>query len=122
MRVLVCGSRNYCEAGIVDHVLSRLQISTLIHGGATGADTLAGEWATKRGIPTEVYPAEWRKYGNSAGPLRNARMLKEGKPDLVIAFPGGRGTRDMVKQAHGYEVSVKHALSDFGPIHHSHAG
>jgi len=39
---------------------------------------------------------EWDELGKKAGPLRNQRMLDEGKPDLVVAFPGGGGTKDMV--------------------------
>ena len=42
---------------------------------------------------------DWKKYGKKAGPLRNQQMLEEGKPDLVVAFPGGNGTADMVRRA-----------------------
>lgn len=71
----------------------------LIHGAARGADQLAGEWAKSRGVSLDVYPADWDKHGRSAGPIRNGRMLVDGKPDMVIAFPGGKGTADMVRQA-----------------------
>jgi hypothetical protein len=47
----------------------------------------------------EEYKAKWDKYGKSAGPIRNKKMLDEGKPDLVFAFPGGPGTNNMIKQA-----------------------
>ena len=57
----------------------------------------------------EEYPADWKKYGKSAGPLRNQRMIDEGKPDLVVAFPGGVGTADMISRAKAYNISVLYA-------------
>ena len=49
---------------------------------------------------------EWDELGKKAGPLRNQRMLEEGKPELVVAFPGGGGTKDMVRRAVKAGVSV----------------
>ena len=93
-RVLVCGGRAYDDRDALFAALDRLHsergIAVLIAGGAQGADTLAVEWAQARGIRTEVYMAEWDKYGRAAGPIRNKQMLDEGLPDLVIAFPGGK--------------------------------
>jgi hypothetical protein len=80
--------------------------ATLIAGGARGADTLAYEWAQARGIPAVVYKADWAKLGRAAGPIRNQRMLGEGNPNLVIAFPGGRGTANMVRLAREAGVEV----------------
>jgi hypothetical protein len=71
-------------------------IACVIHGGANGADYIAGRWAQDTGgIPVEEFPADWNRHGNSAGPIRNQEMLDKGKPDLVVAFPGGRGTADI---------------------------
>jgi len=56
----------------------------------------AVEWAKNRGIPFDVYMADWEGLGRKAGPIRNQQMLVEGKPDLVVAFPGGKGTAGMV--------------------------
>lgn len=109
-RVLVCGGRDYANAEymalLLDHAHMQNPITALIHGGAKGADTLAGEWADKNGVPTEVYLANWARDGKSAGPLRNLRMLMEGKPDLVVAFPGGKGTAHMRKVATAHGVHV----------------
>jgi hypothetical protein len=83
-----------------------------MQGGASGADTFAKEWATtKPGIERYVCHADWDKYGKAAGPKRNARML-EWKPDMVIAFPGGAGTANMVKQAEAMGVRVLLAHAD----------
>jgi hypothetical protein len=110
-RVLVCGGRDFADRAMLRHhldLLYRVGWSAVIHGGATGADTLAGEWAALRGIPVEVYPADWRRYGRMAGPMRNQRMLTDGAPDLVVAFPGGAGTADMVRRATDAGVPVYH--------------
>ncbi len=74
-------------------------ISFLIQGGARGADYFAWEWANERGVMCGSYPADWDAHGKRAGPIRNQQMIDEGKPDGVVAFPGGRGTKDMVDRA-----------------------
>lgn len=103
MRVLVCGGRNYGDReavfGALQDLAERHGWLTIIEGGATGADALAREWATlcRHGLVT--IRADWQRHGTAAGPIRNQLMIDGGKPDLVIAFPGGRGTADMVKRA-----------------------
>jgi predicted Rossmann-fold nucleotide-binding protein len=103
MRVLVCGGRNYSDTGRVISTLENIhtgcKITCLIEGGATGADEAANRWARASRIMFQTFPADWRKYGKAAGAIRNALMLSEGRPDLVIAFPGGAGTANMVKLA-----------------------
>jgi hypothetical protein len=98
-----------CIATVLDKLLDKLGVTTLIHGGARGADSLAAEWAMANGIPVLEYPVtpeDWRTIGKAAGPMRNQRMLDEGKPDLVVAFPGGSGTADMVRRAQRAGVKV----------------
>lgn len=101
--VLVCGGRDFGDYQLLARVLDQLhaesRFTKLIHGAAFGADRMAGHWAALRGIPVEAYPADWYAHGKSAGPIRNAMMLRLGKPDLVIAMPGGAGTADMVRKA-----------------------
>lgn len=103
MRVLVCGGRSFTDferlKSQLDSLHACMRFSTLIEGGAVGADTLARAWAEDAGICVEEYFADWLAYGRAAGPIRNKRMLDEGRPNLVIAFPGGRGTANMVMQA-----------------------
>lgn len=70
------------------------------HGDCpTGADRLAAEWASLVGVPQVPYPADWALYGGLGGRVRNAKMLREFKPNLVMRFPGGPGTRHMAKIA-----------------------
>lgn len=100
MKVLICGGRDYADAVTMTRLLDKYhrqaKFTEVIHGGARGADTLAGQWAASRGIPVTVFPADWEKYGRIAGHIRNNQMLREGKPALVIAFPGNRGTANMI--------------------------
>lgn len=110
MRVLVCGGRDYddsrCCFDALDEVKARGELDIIISGGARGADQLAERYAELEGIPIEVYPADWEKYGKSAGFKRNVQMLQEGRPDLVIAFPGGKGTEMMKSLARNTGVKV----------------
>jgi hypothetical protein len=110
LRVLVCGGRNYRDQEHVWKFLSELDakqpIGLLIHGAATGADRLAQGWARHRLIPDREFESNWPVDGAAAGPMRNQRMIDEGKPDLVVAFPGGPGTADLLQRAklHGVKV------------------
>jgi hypothetical protein len=77
----------------------------IIAGGASGADTSAIDWAKARGATYQEYPAEWEKYGpNYAGFIRNQEMLDKELPDLCIAFPGYRGTKDMVRRVRAFKA------------------
>lgn len=103
MRVLFCGSRNWTDQVAILNALNELPADTvIIHGGARGADEMAGKMAEDiLGLEVEVYEADWERYGRAAGPIRNKQMLDEGKPGLVIAFlkPGSKGTKHMIKIA-----------------------
>lgn len=113
MRVLVCGGRNYNDVDAVYMFLDGLPhnyiegpITEIISGVANGADTIAVQYAKERGIPLKAFPAAWATGGRAAGPMRNQKMLVEGKPDYVVAFPGGRGTSDMVYRAKQAKIPV----------------
>jgi hypothetical protein len=115
--VIVCGGRDYWDQdhtwGHLDSLLlyrPDLEAGIVVEGGATGADTLARGWAEARGIEVVTIPAEWRKYGVSAGPIRNRRMLETTNPHLVLALPGGRGTNNMARQADQAGVPTIHIL------------
>lgn len=106
-RVLVCGGRSFWQSQQMATILAAYPIVTLIHGGASGADRLAALWAGRQNIDCLQFLPNWLKHGKSAGPLRNQRMIDDGKPDLVIAFPGGRGTADMVRGAKFAGIEVR---------------
>ncbi len=100
-RLLVCGGRYWKSyEPIYREVKARMPLECIIHGGALGADTLADMVGKVLGIPVLPFPADWSKHGRSAGPIRNRRMLKEGRPTEVIGFHANieqsKGTHDML--------------------------
>jgi hypothetical protein len=109
-RVLVCGGRDFEDRAVLYATLDRLHaqrcFTLLIAGAARGADTMGEQWARDRGVRTRIFMARWAIEGRAAGPIRNARMLREGRPDLVVAFPGGKGTANMVELARDAGVEV----------------
>lgn len=113
MKVLVCGGRDFDNfdylCGVLDTLHKDTPITELIHGQARGADNQAAAWAARKDIPRRAFPADWTKHGKAAGPIRNKQMLADGKPDLVVAFRGGRGTANMIKQAEAAGVPVRFA-------------
>ena len=80
--------------------------TVVLSGCAPGVDTLGEEWARANGLPVERHPANWAKYGNRAGHLRNATMAHQ--CDAVIALWDGvsKGTLDMVQLAVGLDRPV----------------
>lgn len=118
MRVIVTGSRYWNQTDAVhwhsdgDRILPTViqalpPGSTVVHGGARGADREAGYWAELFGHEVEVFHAEWEKYGKRAGMIRNQDMVGGGA-DLVVAFPLGesRGTRDCMRRAEAAGIPV----------------
>lgn len=126
IRILVCGGRDFGDTAVkkedtalvasrieeyrfIIETLNKLSVpyqdgmglvdAVIMQGGARGADRVASDWAAVNYCECLEYKADWNKHGKSAGYIRNKQMLDEGKPDLVVAFPGGKGTRNMVELA-----------------------
>lgn len=100
--ILVCGGRGRAPDwfnGALDSFHAANPITRIIHGDAIGVDRAAGAWARLRGVECLTWPADWGRLGHRAGPVRNARMLAEGRPDAVLGFPGGVGTAHMLALA-----------------------
>ncbi len=111
IRVLVTGSRNWSDDGTVEQALREYAApeNVLVHGGCpTGADKIADRYWQSLALPVEVYPAEWQKYGKSAGQVRNQAMVNS-KPDIVLGFlvAGSRGTADCLRRARGADLTVR---------------
>jgi hypothetical protein len=80
----------------------------VVHGAcSTGADQLAEQAAYFLGFKVERHPADWKRYGRSAGPKRNGKMVLLGA-DVLLAFPlqGSRGTWDCVSQARSQQIPI----------------
>ena len=103
-RILICGDRNWKDVETIENFISSLSPDTvIIHGNSRGADKIAERKAKEHGLTVKGYSADWDRYGRAAGPIRNKRMLLEGRPDRVVAFHNdlskSRGTADMLRQA-----------------------
>lgn len=119
MIVLVCGGRDFIDQEYFDKRLWQVDTETcgfskVIHGGCRGADWLAQLWVSdgmlEKGLTcpdVKIFKADWDKHGRAAGPIRNQQMLDEGKPDLILAFAGGRGTDNMCAQAREAGIEVR---------------
>jgi hypothetical protein len=135
-KILVCGGRNYGNMNVHKDTLEffirksqyqtvfykleclcldrkwhtedeyRMPVVEIVSGMATGADNAAVDWATTNWLKVHEFPADWKKHGKGAGPIRNQQMIDEGKPNLVVAFPGGNGTADMVRRAKKAGIEV----------------
>ncbi len=111
LRLVVCGGRAFPHWSAMWRVFADIErehgpIAAIIQGGARGADEHARTWAKDRGIPVDTYPANWQQHGPAAGPIRNTRMLADSRPDAVLAFPGGPGTADCIRQAEAAGLTV----------------
>lgn len=110
MIVVVTGGRNFSDEERVRYVLTLLNtinnIEELYEGGARGVDEFARRWALDHGVGGNSYPAYWERHGKAAGSIRNSEMLKTVSPDLVVAFPGGKGTGHCVRTARSLGLDV----------------
>lgn len=108
MRVLICGDRHWYDYALVKQEIEEFianvdSIECIIEGGAHGADFCGKMAAVELSIPVEEFPADWEREGKRAGPIRNQKMLTEGRPDWVLAFhdnfDNSKGTRSMIRLA-----------------------
>jgi len=97
VRTIVAGGRNYFLTEFDESRLDELDITEVVCGCARGADTGGEVWAQKRGIPVKRFPAQWDTLGRGAGLARNCEMADYA--EMLVAFPGGRGTDHMVRTA-----------------------
>ena len=114
LRVVIAGCRdynNYQEAKeFIDLCLSNIRKENkiiIVSGCASGADAIGEKYAAENGFEVEKYPADWEKYGRSAGPRRNRQMAEVS--DYVICFWDGksRGTKSMIDYAKKFSKPVK---------------
>lgn len=106
---IVCGGRDFNDVGYMAAVMTEcvkmFDLGKVIQGGAHGADKLAGQWASENWLDMQVVPADWDTHGKAAGFIRNTQMA-DLNPDVVIAFPGGKGTEHMINIARERRIPV----------------
>lgn len=105
LRILVTGCRDWTDRAIIERevaaqIVGNVRSVTVVTGDAPGVDSIAGKVATARGWMWERHFADWKAYGKSAGPKRNAEMVAAGA-DVCVAFWDGKspGTLDCIKRA-----------------------
>lgn len=100
MRLVIAGSRNFTDKKLMWEKLALIKtpITEVVCGCAKGADSLGEEWAKEKGIPVKRFPADWKKFGKKAGPLRNKDMAIYGDTAVVFIVNNSRGSGNMVKQ------------------------
>lgn len=108
LRTIIAGGRDYVlqaeDFELLDRLRVDLPIGLVISGTARGADRGGEIWATRAGIAIEKYPANWDRYGRSAGFLRNQEMVDVA--EALVAFPGGAGTAHTVRLARQARLKV----------------
>ena len=116
MRLVVCGGKHLADAHLIERELARLHarrpITVLLHGGHPVLGTVLEAWAREQRIDVVRYPANWQHLGSRAEDVRNAFMLRDGRPDLALVLPGGRDTRAFVAAARHRGVAVMTAGTD----------
>jgi hypothetical protein len=117
-RILVTGGRHFADPILLWRTLDLIDstrggIRLVIDGASDdvtgpyfGADYWAHQWALARNKATVRVHADWKAHGRAAGPIRNKRMRDEHKPELVVAFAGGNGTRGMMSLAREAGIEV----------------
>lgn len=96
---IITGGRTYSNRSHLFKILKALRVNKIINGGCSGADELSTDFAIEHKLEFEIEKADWKKYGRSAGPKRNKKMLIEHPDAVVVAFKGGDGTENCINQA-----------------------
>ena len=102
-RVIIAGSRGFDNYQILsetcDFFLKKKENVVIVSGHARGADQFGERYANERGYPLEIYTADWKTYGKSAGFRRNEQMGDIA--NALIAFWDGEshGTKHMIEYA-----------------------
>lgn len=99
MKVIIAGTRTVRDYSLVVQAVERsgYNITEVVSGCATGVDQLGEQWARANNIPVKEMPADWNRYGNSAGPMRNRQMAEYADAAIVIWDGESRGSRNMIE-------------------------
>jgi len=101
MKTIIAGTTTIKDFDVVKAAIEKsgFEISEVVSGSARGVDSLGELWAKRRNIPVTRFPAEWSRYGRSAGPIRNRQMAEYAEALIAVWNGRSRGTRDMIRQA-----------------------
>ncbi len=111
MRLIIAGSRGFADENLLWDVmyewLGNDRPEVVISGTARGADSMGESWAENKGVKVERYPAEWDKYGKSAGYRRNELMARKASHLLVFWDGWSRGAKHMIDIGEREGLNVK---------------
>lgn len=112
--MIVAGGRDYSNQNVVNYYIDRVRDVcdsrglnlVIVCGMATGADTLGRNYAISNGLEVLEFPANWNRYGKSAGYIRNKEMGNIA--DSAIVFWDGRskGSKLMIDIMHELKKPV----------------
>jgi hypothetical protein len=111
MKIIIAGSRNFNDYNLLksscDNLLTQFTNIEIVSGTAQGADKLGERYAGEKGYVIKQFPANWDKFGKSAGYIRNDEMAKYS--DMLIAFWDGtsKGTKHMIDLANKRGIKVE---------------
>lgn len=113
--ILVTGGREHSDPNaihaLVSRTLTEVAPAMVINGAAAGVDRWASLWCQHepaQEVACPVHKSGWHFHGKAAGSIRNGLMVAMCKAlgGSVLAFPGGRGTADCVRQARAAGLEV----------------
>lgn len=108
MKTIVAGSRTFNNYKLLKSTLDEItEITEIVSGTAKGADTLGEKYAKESNIPLVLFPADWNKYRNSAGYIRNEEMAKYADACIVFWDGKSKGTKHMIDLALKYQLDLK---------------
>jgi len=98
--VIIAGTRTFSDYQLLcekcDYYFQNCEPTAIICGEAKGADTLGKRYAKERNIKVLSFPADWDRYGKSAGYRRNQQMAENAQA-LIVFWDGiSRGTKNMI--------------------------
>lgn len=112
MKTIIAGSRHITDYDLLCRCVkaSGFEITEVVSGMARGVDTLGVRYAKEHNLPLVCFPADWQKYGKSAGPRRNLEMARYADALIAITLDNSRGTQDMIWRAQG--LGLKYRVYD----------
>ena len=111
MKLIIAGSRTFGDYKLLsehlDDICARFDITEIVSGTAAGADSLGELYARDHNIPVTRFPADWNKYGKSAGYRRNEQMAKFADACICFSVDNSKGTEHMINLAKQYRLRLR---------------
>jgi len=108
MKTIIAGSRTINSYRLVKEAIrdSGFEITEVVSGHAKGADAWGELYAQQNNIDLVMFPANWNKYGKSAGAIRNQKMADYAEALIAIWDGKSKGTQRMIEIAKEKSLQV----------------